>query len=69
MGDPNSIMIGSAVFAQMTLYTLQWATQTASWLVQPFLHRWPQSVCILYNGTPFPLIKVAPSHGGIWTAI
>ena len=27
-------------------------TQTASWSVQPFLYRWPQSVPILYNGTP-----------------
>jgi len=27
-------------------------TQTASRSVQPFLHRWPQSVPILYNGTP-----------------
>jgi len=29
--------------------------QTTSWSVQPFLHRWPQSVPIVYNGTPFPL--------------
>jgi len=30
-------------------------SQTASRSVQPFLHRWPQSVLILYNGTPlFP---------------
>jgi len=29
----------------------------------PFLHRWPQSVPILYNGTPLPL-KISPSHVG-----
>jgi len=28
--------------------------QMASWSVQPFLHRWPQSVPLLYNGCPFP---------------
>jgi len=28
--------------------------QTASQSVQPFSHRWPQSVPILYNGRPFP---------------
>ena len=43
-------------------------TQTASRSVQPFSHRWPQSVPILYNGTPIPL-KIAPSHRGIWTRI
>jgi len=29
-------------------------TETASRSVQPFLHRWPQSVPILCNGTPLP---------------
>jgi len=29
-------------------------TQTASRWVQPFLHRWPQSVPILHNGPPPP---------------
>jgi len=38
--------------------------QTASLSVQPFLHRWPQSVPIFYNGTPLSLLKIAPSHGG-----
>jgi len=38
-------------------------TQTAFRSVQPFLHRWPQSVPILYNGTPLPP-KIATSHGG-----
>jgi len=39
--------------------------QTASLSVQPFLHRWPQSVPIPHNGTPLPLpFKIAPSHGG-----
>jgi len=84
--NPNGILIGSTVFAQMTAkcpYTLQWdapspsklflsmgdlqphlihdflgppepITQMASWSVQPFLHRWPQSVPILCNGTPLP---------------
>jgi len=27
----------------------------------------PQSVPILYNGTPLSPLKIAPSHGGIWT--
>jgi len=44
----------------------EYTAQTASRSVQPFLHRWPQSVPILYNGTPLPP-KSAPSHGGIWT--
>ena len=34
--------------------------QAASRLVQPFLHRWPQSDPILYNGTPLrPHLKIA----------
>jgi len=38
--------------------------QTASRSVQPFSHRWPQSVPILYNGPPLhPRLKIAPSHG------
>jgi len=38
-------------------------SQTASWMVQPFLHSWRQTVAILYNGPPlFPL-----STEGIWT--
>jgi len=41
--------------------------QMASRSVQPFLHRWPQSVPILYNGTPLSLLKIAPSHWGIQT--
>ena len=39
--------------------------KTASWLVEPFLHRWPQSVPVfLYftMGCPFPL-KIAPPVG------
>jgi len=41
------------------------STQTASRLVQPFLHSWPQNVPILYSrlGRPFPL-KIAASCGG-----
>jgi len=41
--------------------------QTASPLVQLFLHRWLQSVLSLYftMGCPFPPLKIAPSHGGI----
>jgi len=93
--NPNGIIIGSAVFTQVTAechYTLQWApiyhklplamgasgphlihgslgqpessTQTVYRCVQPFLHSWPQSVPILYHGTP---LKIASSHGGIWT--
>jgi len=42
--------------------------QTASPLVQPFLHSSPQSVPKLYNGPPLPL-KIAPSREGIWTSI
>jgi len=30
---------------------------------QPFLHRWPQSVPLVYNGMPFPP-KISPFHGG-----
>jgi len=38
-------------------------TQTASRSLQQFLHRWPQSVPILYSGTPLSQ-KIAPSHWG-----
>jgi len=37
--------------------------QTASWSVQPFLHRWLPSVPILTMGRPFSP-KIGPSHGG-----
>jgi len=30
---------------------------------QPFLHRWPQSVPLVYNGMPFPP-KISDFHGG-----
>ena len=40
-------------------------TQSASRSVQSFLHIWPQSVPILYHGTPLSPIKIAPSHGGL----
>ena len=40
-------------------------TQTASRPVQPFLHRWLQSVPILYNWTPaFSPLKTAASRAG-----
>ena len=39
-------------------------TQMASRSVQPFLHRWPQSVPIIYNGMFLPALKIAPFHGG-----
>jgi len=35
-----------------SLGTSEPISQTASWLVELFLHRWPHSVPILYNGTP-----------------
>jgi len=38
--------------------------QTASPLVQLFLHRWPQSVPILYNGTPLSPSKLPIPIGG-----
>jgi len=41
-------------------------TQTASRSVESFLHRWPQSVPILYNRAPLPL-QIAHCHRGIWT--
>jgi len=41
-------------------------TQTASRSVQPCLHRWPQSVPILYNGRPGSPSKL-PLHTGFWT--
>jgi len=43
-------------------------TQTASRSVRSFLHRWLYSVLHFTMGCPFPL-KIAPSHGGIWTSI
>jgi len=33
-------------------------TQMAFWSVQPLLHRWLQSVPILYNGTPLASLKL-----------
>ena len=38
--------------------------QTAAISVQPFSHRWPQSVTILHNGTPLSSLKIVHSHGG-----
>jgi len=86
--NPNCIMIGSAIFAQVTAechYTLKLPLSKGIWtpcktrflgpirVHKPngisissavFLHRWPQSVPILYKrDAPFPLI-IAPSHGG-----
>jgi len=46
---------------------LESSTQTVSQSIQPFLHSSWQSVPILYNELPFPL-KIAASHGGIWTS-
>ena len=67
-------MDGSVVFARWrqfalhqihaSLGPLESKSQMASLSVQPFLHRWLQSVPILYNGTPIPPIKIAPSHWG-----
>jgi len=39
-------------------------TQTTSLSFQPFLHRWPQNVPILYIGMPLCPLKISPSHGG-----
>jgi len=39
-------------------------TQTASRLVQPFLHSSPQCVSALYNGPLLPRLKIAPFVGG-----
>jgi len=39
--------------------------QMASWSVQPFLHRRPHRVPILYNGTPLPPLKIALSMGDL----
>jgi len=41
--------------------------QTASWSDQPFSHRWPQSVPVLYNGSPLPSPSKLPLPMGIWT--
>ena len=38
--------------------------QTAAISVQPFSHRWTQSVTILHNGTPLSSLKIVHSHGG-----
>ena len=43
-----------------SLGPLKYSTQMASRSVQPFLHRRPQNVPIIYNGPPF--LKIAPSH-------
>jgi len=43
------------------------STQAASQSLQQFLHKRPQSVPILYNGTPLPPVKIAPCHGRFWT--
>ena len=45
------------------------ASQTASRSVQPFLHSSRQTVPILYStmGRHFPTLKIAASHGEIWT--
>jgi len=48
-----------------SLYSLESSTQTASRLVQPFLHSSRQRVIVLYSGPPLPPpLKIATSHGG-----
>ena len=47
-GDLNSHLIHDSLFP------CKHTTQTASQSVQPFLHKIPQSVPILYNGPPVP---------------
>jgi len=44
----------------LSLGTSEPKTQAASRSVQPLSHRWPQSVPILYNGTPLPPQKKLP---------
>jgi len=39
-------------------------TQTGSWSIQLLLHRWPQGVPILYNGSPLFAINIAPYYRG-----
>jgi len=43
------------------------STHTTSWPVQPFSHRRPQSVPILYNGMPLPMGNLDPHliHGSL----
>jgi len=42
-------------------------TEMTSQSVQLFLHKWPQSVLILYNGMRIPLLKNCHFPWGIWT--
>jgi len=52
MGDPNSIVIGSAIFAQMTtecLYTLQWDALSPN---QSCPFPWGDLDCHLIHGWP-----------------
>jgi len=67
---PQKLSLPMGVSGHLThgfLHPPESQTQTASRSVQPFSHRRQQSVPILYNsGCPFPL-KIAPSHGWIWT--
>jgi len=53
--SPNNAFLGPA----------ESSTQTASWSVQPFLHRLPQSVPIFYNGPSVSPLKIAHSHGDL----
>ena len=50
-------------FLRLILDSTESTSQTASRLVQPFLHSSCQIVPILCNRPPLPL-KTAPSHGG-----
>jgi len=60
-GDLNSHLIHDSLFP------CKHTTQTASQSVQPFLHKIPQSVPILYNGPPVPPpLKIVPSQD-MWT--
>jgi len=60
---PLSMEISGPHLIHNSLVPPESLTQAASRSVEPFSHRRPQSVPILYNGTPFSL-KIAPSHGG-----
>jgi len=47
-------------------YMVPWAhlSEDGIWIGSAVLHRRPQGVPILYNGTPLSHLKITPSHGG-----
>jgi len=71
--SPNNCRFACGIWAHIihdSLGPSKPTIQTASRSVQPFLHNSPQSVPILYSGSPLPPHRqTLPLPTGIWTPV